>query len=111
MAGVSLDPGALTARLWLEQPVEMPDGQGGAVVTFEAVASLWCRIEPLAARVEEVAGAETVTVTHRVWLRHRAGIASGMRFRKGLRLFVIRSLRDPDETGRLLLASVEEAGA
>ncbi|MBW8321633.1 MAG: phage head closure protein [Arenimonas sp.] len=110
MGLVDFDPGALTARLRLEQPVETPDGQGGAMVGFEAVADLWARIEPLGADVEEVAGAGRVIVTHHVWLRYRADLAAGMRLIKGTRRFVIESVRDPDETGRFLVCHCREEG-
>jgi len=80
------------------------------VVGFEAVADVWARVEPLAADVEEVAGAGRVIVTHHVWLRFRADLAAGMRLVKGTRRFVVESVRDPDETGRLLLCRCREVG-
>ena len=104
----TLDPGALDARLVLEQAVETPDGQGGVAVSFSALATLWARIEPVAAKAQEAAGAVPVTVTHRIWLRRRDGLSGGMRLRKGARLFTIRAARDPDETGRYTLCDCEE---
>jgi SPP1 family predicted phage head-tail adaptor len=108
MAGLLFDPGAFTARLVLERPVDMPDGQGGAEETFVAAATLWARIEPVSAVGREEAGAEPVTATHRIWLRHRADIQGGMRLRKGTRIFAIRAFRDPDETRRYTLCQCEE---
>ena len=107
---VVLDPGAMSARLVLERPVEVADGQGGAAVSFEAVGSLWARIEPVAESREERAGSDLVTLTHRIWMRFRGDIVSGMRLRRGERVFVIRSLRDPDEGGRYLVCLCEEDG-
>ena len=104
----TLDPGALDARLVLDQAVERPDGQGGVAVSFSALATLWARIEPVAAKAQEAAGAVPVTVTHRIWLRRRDGLSGGMRLRKGARLFTIRAARDPDETGRYTLCDCEE---
>ena len=104
----TLDPGALDARLVLEQAVETPDGQGGVAVSFSALATLWARIEPVAAKAQEAAGAVPVTVTHRIWLRRRDGLSGGMRLRKGARLFALRAFRDPDETGRYTLCDCEE---
>ena len=111
MVDLTLDPGAFTARLVLEAPDETPDGQGGAEIAFTALASLWARIEPVRAGVSEAAGAEPVTITHRVWLRFRADVAAGMRLRKGTRLLDIRACRDPDETRRYIVCDCEEAGA
>lgn len=104
----TIDPGALSARLVLERPVETPDGQGGVVKDFSALATLWARIEPVSARAEEAAGVLPVTVTHRIWLRQRSDLAGGMRLRKSARLFSIHSFRDPDETGRYTLCDCEE---
>ena len=103
-----IDPGALNARLVLERPVETPDGQGGVTVGFSALATLWARIEPVAARAEEAAGALPVTVTHRIRLRRRNDLAGGMRLRKGARLVAIRAFCDPDESGRYTLCDCEE---
>lgn len=110
MRAVVLDPGAMSARLVLERPVELADGQGGADVSFEAVGALWARIEPLGESREERAGSDLATLTHRIWLRFRGDIASGMRLCRGERVFVIRSLRDPDEGRRYLVCLCEEDG-
>lgn len=104
----TIDPGALSARLVLERPVETPDGQGGVAQSFSALATLWARIEPVSARAQEAAGALPVTVTHRIWLRRRGDLSGGMRLRSGVRLFSIRTFRDPDETGRYTLCDCEE---
>jgi SPP1 family predicted phage head-tail adaptor len=103
-----IDPGALSARLTLEGPFETPDGQGGAERGFAALATLWAAIEPVAARADEAAGTLSVTVTHRIWLRHRGDLTGGMRLRKGARIFAIHAFRDPDETGRYMLCDCEE---
>lgn len=110
MRSVFLDPGQMTARLELEAPVETPDGQGGATLAYEAVASLWARIELVAETREERAGADVFTLTHRIWLRFRSDVRAGMRLRKGGRIFAIGAWRDPDETGRYLVCLCEEEG-
>jgi len=106
--GALIDPGRLNARLVLERPEEVPDGQGGATVGFATVATLWASIEPVAMRAEEAAGTLPVTVTHRIRLRRRGDLAGGMWLRKGARRFAIRAFRDPDETGRYTLCDCEE---
>ncbi|KQV63829.1 phage head closure protein [Rhizobium sp. Root1220] len=108
MRSVFFDPGQMTARLELEIPDETADGQGGAMIAYAVVASLWARIEPLGIRREEQASADVGTLTHRVWMRFRSDIQPGMRLRKGARIFVIRSWHDPDETGRYLVCLCEE---
>ena len=44
-----IDPGAFTARLTVEQAVEVPDGQGGVIRTHAATGVAWARIEPVSA--------------------------------------------------------------
>jgi SPP1 family predicted phage head-tail adaptor len=108
MRSVFLDPGQMTARLDLEAPAETSDGQGGATVAFASVASLWARIEPVSEIREEQAGGDIFTLTHRIWLRFRRDIQSGMRLRKGERIFTIGAWRDPDERGNYLVCLCEE---
>lgn len=78
-----LDAGQLTARLDLESAVETPDGQGGVTVSHAVESSHWARVEPIAAEHAELGHVERQSVTHRIWIRHAAGVAAGKRFRKG----------------------------
>jgi SPP1 family predicted phage head-tail adaptor len=110
MRSTFFDPGRMTARLELETAVETPDGQGGATVVFEAEAAVWALIEPVSYAVEEKAGEETFTLTHRIWLRWRGDVRAGMRLRKGTRIFWIGATQDPDETQRYLICHCEEKG-
>ncbi|WP_407070399.1 phage head closure protein [Neorhizobium alkalisoli] len=105
---VFFDPGQMTARLDLEVPQAMPDGQGGATLTWEVTASLWARIEPISFRVAEETAAEIGTISHRIWVRFREGVMAGQRFRKGGRVFLVKLVRDPDETRRYLVCQCEE---
>ena len=41
---VFLDPGKLTARLELEMRTDAPDGQGGALESWDVLRSLWAAI-------------------------------------------------------------------
>lgn len=103
-----LDPGQLTARLYLEAPDGEGDGQGGVLSGWRAVCALWAAIEPLSQNAYEEASAEGMIVTHRIWTAYRRDVNAGMRLRKGARLFAIRSVADPDETGRFIVCRCEE---
>ena len=105
----TIDPGRMTARMDLEVPVDTPDGQGGTSRAFAAAGALWTLIEPRVALIAERRDETVVDVEHDVWIRHRADIAPGMRFRKGTRLFAILSAFDPDETRRYLVCRCREA--
>lgn len=110
MGTVTLDPGQLSVRLELEMRDDADDGQGGIVPGFALVTSLWARIEPVSVSEEERADAEMFIVTHRIWIRFREDIAAGMRFRKGTRVFAVRTFHDPDETRRYLVCRCTEDG-
>jgi SPP1 family predicted phage head-tail adaptor len=105
---VFFDPGQMTARLALEAPQSTPDGQGGAVTTWVEIAAMWAKIEPASSTLAERAGADTGTVTHRIWVRLRTDVCAGQRFRKGMRRFAVKLVQDPDETGRYLTCLCEE---
>lgn len=110
MAAMTLDAGALSARLELEAPADVPDGQGGVVAGFAAVASVWARIEPVSVRAEEAVDEKRFTVTHAITVRHRGDLLAGMRFRKGGRSFLVTAVHDPDGTGRYLVCRCAEDG-
>lgn len=110
MDAVNLDPGQLSARLDLEMRDDASDGQGGIVPGFALVTSLWARIEPISTSEDELADAAVFSVTHQIWIRFREDISAGMRFRKGLRIFVVRAFHDPDDMRRYLVCRCTEDG-
>ncbi len=105
---VLLDPGRLSLRLELQQDIETADGVGGFTSAWTAVRDVWAEIRPLGSLPVERASNTGNDVTHEILVRHRPDIRSGMRFRKGARLFLIETLHDPDETARLLLCRCRE---
>lgn len=105
-----LDPGRLRTPLALEAMTPAPDGSGGFTESWAPVATLFARLEPIAAARRPGADQMLETVTHSVTLRARADLASGMRFTAGTRIFAIETVFDPDETGRFLVCRVREEG-
>ena len=97
MSGVSIDPGALNRRLVLEAPNETADGGGGVIRGYEAFATLWASVEPVAAREDLVAAQPGATVTHRIVVRYSADITTRHRFRDGGRVFRILTIRERDK--------------
>ncbi len=110
MAG-PIDPGQLSARLRLERPLRASDGQGGHEVSFETVAMLFGRIDPVSVMREEDGARTRSLATHRVLIRARNDIKAGMRFRIGARVLSISGVIDADGSGRYLTCHVEEAVA
>ena len=82
MAVMFVDAGALRSELALEISEPEPDGLGGYSESWVEVATLFGRIEPVNA--ETVFGADQTleSETHRVTLRWRGDVKSGMRLSK-----------------------------
>ena len=122
MQTVFIDPGALRSELVLEAVSYADDGAGGQVESWSEVATLFGHVAPAGARSTFGAGQTLETTTHRVTLRFRDDVASGMRLRRKLRplrrwkrksrlrIFDIVTVHDPDETGRYLVCRVREKG-
>ncbi|WP_246730248.1 phage head closure protein [Nitratireductor mangrovi] len=110
MSGLTIDPGALREALVLEALTPAQDDSGGQVGDWVEVGPVFAAIVPVGASGRAGAGQRLEKVTHRIIIRFRADIASGMRFRKGARVFLVTALHDPDETGRYLVCIVEEEG-
>ena len=111
MTALFIDPGALRTELSLQSVTTTGDGFGGFNEEWTEFATVFGHIEPLAADSRFGAGQTLETVTHRVTLRHRLDVTSGMRLSRHDRVFAIVTVHDPDETGRYLVCRVREAGA
>lgn len=105
-----VDPGAFRHEIVLEGVSLTPDGAGGHVETWSEVATFFARVEPVAATSRFGADQRLEDVTHRVTLRHRGDIASGMRMKHRSRTLRILTIHDPDETGRYLMCRTQEDG-
>lgn len=105
-----IDPGMFRTELALEKASLAPDGMGGHAETWGEVATVFARVEPVSASARFGAGQSVEEVTHRITLRHRADLRSGMRFKRGERAFAIVTAHDPDETDRYLVCRAREEG-
>lgn len=111
MATLFIEPGALRTEFSLQTVTAVADGLGGFGEDWTEIATVFARIEPLAADSRFGADQTLETVTHRITLRHRSTVRSGMRFARAGRVFDIVTVRDPDETDRYLVCRVRETGA
>lgn len=110
MRSLLLDAGSLRHELVLQSAAPLPDGLGGHAESWSEIASLFGLIEPVSANSVAGAGQTLETVTHRITMRSRADIRSGMRLVRGPRVFDIVTVHDPDESGRYLVCRVREEG-
>lgn len=105
-----IDPGRLRTELILQEASTSEDGAGGHLETWQEVAAVFAEVEPVSAAGRFGAGQDHETTTHRVTLRHRPDIRSGMRLLKQGRVLTITNVEDADETGRYLVCRTREEG-
>lgn len=108
MSALAYDPGWLRHRVTVESAAGTADGAGGETVAWDALATLWARIEPAEAGEEIVAGHLSGVVTHRLTFRWRSDLAGGMRIAWRGRFFRVLAVHDPDEQRRYLVARCRE---
>ncbi|GHC69327.1 phage head closure protein [Limoniibacter endophyticus] len=110
MQGLLIDPGRLRAEFLLLARGRASDGMGGRKEGWEEMGLCFGMIEPVNARAMTAGDRQMPLVTHRITLRFRSDVRSGMRFRRGSRTFDIQTIHDPDESGRYLVCLVREDG-
>ena len=110
MKRTRIDPGELRTPLTLQAPTATPDGAGGHGLEWNAVATVFARLEPVAASSRWGGSQAAETVTHLITLRMRADVESGMRLVADGRIFTIVTAHDPDESGRYLVCRTTEEG-
>ncbi len=80
-----LAAGALDKRVTFKSRVSGRDGLGQPNGDWVSVAELWARVAPLRGREWLAAGQTHVEVTHRIVIRHHAGLAALLDARTPLR--------------------------
>ena len=111
MTTLFVDPGSLRSELALQAATPAPDGLGGHTENWAEIATVFAKVEPVSATSSFGPDQTVETVTHRVTLRWRNGVAAGMRFVRQARIFDIVTVHDPDDTGRYLVCRARETGS
>ena len=111
MGVVFVDPGAMRTELTLEACTRSDDDLGGFVENWQQIGLAFALIEPVSASSVFAADQTIEQVSHRITLRWRPDITSGMRMTRAGRRFDIVTVHDPDDTGRYLDCRVKEKGA
>ena len=102
--------GALDRRVRIEVPLSTADGAGGATVAWAMVATVWAKVEALAAAERDRSGRLDGVATHRVTIRARDGVASGQRLVLGGRSLAVLATRPAGRGDRYLVLEAEEEG-
>jgi SPP1 family predicted phage head-tail adaptor len=100
--------GAMRHRVTIETPVRTGDEAGGAVITWQPVATVWAEIQPKSGR--EIFESDQLggRITHDVRMRYRDGVTPKMRIFHSGRLFDIRNVVNVSERGEWLVCGCEE---
>jgi SPP1 family predicted phage head-tail adaptor len=101
--------GDLKHRIALQYQSRTADGMGGATVAWTDSATVWAAIWPVSAAETIQADKGTMTITHRIRIRYRAGVAAGWRVSWESRYFNIVSIIDPNMAHRWLDLMCREA--
>jgi len=85
-----------------------PDGGGGFSETWATIGSVWIEIVPLSANERFSADALQTRIRHRLRLRARSDVVTGMRLATADRTFAIRAVLAADAASPLMTLLVEE---
>jgi len=100
--GMLMDAGRMRHRVSIQQVTETKDTYGATTRTWATIATVWAAIEPIAGREYFYAQQVQSNVSHRVTIRHRAGVTPKMRIMHDSRTFEIESVRNLGERDRWL---------
>lgn len=103
-----LKAGELRERLTPEQPLDTPDGSGGALRVWQALAPVRARVTPLAAAAHRSAERDGELRRFEVVLRTGPDIRAGMRLLWRGRVLDVVATRPLDASERFLVLDCEE---
>ena len=100
--------GPLRCRVTIEATVETQGSDGSVIHSWETFATAWASIEPLIGKEYFAQQREQATVSHKIRMRHIAGITHKMRIAWGTRLFEIESVLNVGERNREIVLMCSE---
>jgi SPP1 family predicted phage head-tail adaptor len=103
--------GGFDRRIVIEQPALIPDGGGGATVTWTTLATVWGRLQAVGGG-EAVQGQRQHGATrHRITIRRRTDVTAAMRANCDGRVFNIRAVVNGGGRSPYTLLECEEGVA
>lgn len=100
--------GSLRHHITIERPFRSAEAGGTATIVWEAVASVFARIESVGGREIAIADGMAARITHRVLMRYRADVGAQNRFVVGSRILELRAVLDLEGRQRWLQCLCEE---
>lgn len=102
--------GALRERVTIERETRTADGLGGWSSSWAAVATVWARVEQLAAAEPVEAERLVARGGYRITIRHRSDLTTADRLAWRGRILNIRGLSNKDERRRYLTIDCDDEG-
>ncbi|MCK4957748.1 MAG: phage head closure protein [Planctomycetes bacterium] len=107
-----LTSGKLRHSITFERAVDTPDAGGGSgAPTWTTIATTRAMIEPVSGRERQWSGRLEADVSHKVFIRYRAGLLPSDRINFGGRVMQIRALLNLEETNRWFEIQADEGPA
>ena len=100
--------GTLNRRATLRAQTLTPDGGGGFTESWDVVAIVWARLEPVTGADRGASDKLESRVRHKIVLRRSNACAPGQRVEIGARIFGVRALLDEGPQSPFLTLLCEE---
>lgn len=100
--------GSLNQRATVRAQTLTPDGGGGYTESWDVVASVWARLDPVTGSDRMRADKLESRVRHKITLRRSNAFAAGQRVEIGARVFAVRALLDDGPQSQFLTLLCEE---
>lgn len=98
-----IDPASLNRRLLFQSLPTVPDSSGDAGATnWVDGVTVWGSVKPVSAGEVRAGLAAQHEISHRIVIRYRTGITSGMRAKLGTRVFDLTGVRDIEDRAEYL---------
>lgn len=92
----------LQKRITFQKPLKTDDGNFGSIITWQDVATVWAKIEPLSGREFFESQQIQKEITHKITIRSRKDINETMRIKYEERYFNIEAILDLEEKGKIM---------
>ena len=105
---IAMAIGTLNQRATVLAQTLTADGGGGYSASWDVVATVWARLEPLSGADRYSAGRLESRARHKITVRRSNIYAAGQRLQIGTRLFALQALLDDGAPDPLLTLLCEE---
>ncbi len=103
-----LDIAELRHRITFQRVAQVSDGMGGFTTTWNNIATVWAKVEPVTASERIYSERLETQRSHKVKIRYRDDITTDMRFTFKSRVFQIHGVHSPDERNGYTFIDAEE---